>query len=200
MIAVIDYGMGNLRSVEKAFQHLGFEAAIISRPAQLEQATHVVLPGDASFGDAVRNLRERGWEEAVLAEVEKGKPFLGICVGLQLMFDSSEERGQHRGMGLLPGRVVRFPPPERVPQIGWNQIAIQHPSPLLEGVPDSSFFYFVHSYYVDSAEPGDCLATTEYGLDYTSIAARDHVFGVQFHPEKSQQVGLRLLRNFASMG
>ena len=200
MIAVVDYGMGNLRSVEKAFQHLGFEAAIVTQPSELERATHVVLPGDASFGDAVRNLRERGWEEVVLASVETGKPFLGICAGLQLMFDESEERGQHRGMGLLPGRVVRFPPDERVPQIGWNQIAIQRPSPLLEDVPDSSFFYFVHSYYVDSAEPSDCLATTEYGLDYTSIAARDNVFGVQFHPEKSQQVGLRLLRNFARMG
>jgi len=199
MIAVIDYGMGNLRSVEKAFHHLGFESTIVSQSAELDRATHVVLPGDASFGDAVRNLRGRGWEEALLAWVEKGRPFLGICVGLQLMFDSSEERGEHRGMGLLPGRVVRFPPPERVPQIGWNQIAIQRPSPLLEGVPDSSFFYFVHSYYVDAAEPGDCLATTEYGLDYTSIAARDHVFGVQFHPEKSQQAGLRLLRNFARM-
>ena len=115
------------------------------------------------------------------------------------MFDQSEERGVHRGMGLLPGQVVRFPPGERIPQIGWNQIAIRRPSPLLDDVPDSSFFYFVHSYYVDSAEPGDCLATTEYGLPYTSIAARDNVFGVQFHPEKSQQVGLQLLRNFARM-
>jgi len=200
MIAVIDYGMGNLRSVEKAFHHLGFKAAIVTQPAELERATHVVLPGDASFGDAMRNMRERGWEEAVLASVETGKPFLGICVGLQLMFEASEERGQHRGMGLLPGRVVRFPADERVPQIGWNQIDIQRPSPLLEDVPDGSFFYFVHSYYVDSAEPSDCLATTEYGLDYTSIAARDNVFGVQFHPEKSQQVGLHMLRNFARMG
>jgi len=200
MIAVIDYGMGNLRSVEKAFHHLGFKAAIVTQAAELERATHVVLPGDASFGDAMRNMRERGWEEAVLASVEAGKPFLGICVGLQLMFDESEEHGQHRGMGLLPGRVVRFPADERVPQIGWNQIDIQRPSPLLEGVPDGSFFYFVHSYYVDSASPGDCLATTEYGLDYTSVAARDNVFGVQFHPEKSQQVGLHMLRNFACMG
>ena len=199
MIAIIDYGMGNLRSVQKAFEHLGFEAEIVEQPENARDASHLVLPGDAAFGDAMRNLRERGWEEFILDEVAGGTPFLGICVGLQLMFEESEERGTHRGLGLLPGRVVRFPRDERVPQIGWNQIAIKRSDDLLAGVAEGSFFYFVHSYYVDSSEETDRLATTDYALEYTSIAARDNIRGVQFHPEKSQQVGLRLLRNFANM-
>ena len=198
MIAVIDYGMGNLRSVEKAFQFLGFAAAITERPEQAEGATHLVLPGDAAFGDAMRNLVTRGWVDLIAKGIEKGKPFLGICVGLQLMFEESEERGSHRGLGILPGRVVKFPASERVPQIGWNQIAVKRSAEILDEVPDGSYFYFVHSYYVDAGDE-DQVATTEYGLDYTSIAARDNVFGVQFHPEKSQQVGLRLLRNFARL-
>ena len=199
MIAVIDYGMGNLRSVQKAFEFLGFTADIVDQPRQLEEASHLVLPGDAAFGDAMRNLRRAGWEEAILQDIEKGKPFLGICVGLQLMFAESEEMGKHRGLGLLPGKVVRFPTSERVPQIGWNQIDIKRETTLLEGVPDGSFFYFVHSYYVDTDCTGDCVATTDYGLDYTSIAGRDHLFGVQFHPEKSQDYGLRILKNFAAL-
>lgn len=199
MIAVIDYGMGNLRSVEKAFQFLGFDAVITDRPEQAEGATHLVLPGDAAFGDAMRNLVEQGWDDLILKGVEQGKPFLGICMGLQLMFDESEEGGKHRGLGMLPGRIVKFPATERVPQIGWNQIAIERSVEILDGVPEGSYFYFVHSYYVDAAD-ADRVATTEYGLEYTSIAARDNALGVQFHPEKSQQIGLRLLRNFARLG
>ncbi len=198
MIAVIDYGMGNLRSVEKAFQFLGFDAVITDRPEQAEGATHLVLPGDAAFGDAMRNLVDRGWDDLILKGVEQGKPFLGICMGLQLMFDESEEGGKHRGLGMLPGRIVKFPATERVPQIGWNQIAIERSVEILDGVPEGSYFYFVHSYYVDAAD-ADRVATTEYGLEYTSIAARDNALGVQFHPEKSQQIGLRLLRNFARL-
>lgn len=198
MIAVIDYGMGNLRSVEKAFQFLGFHAVITDRPEQAEGATHLVLPGDAAFGDAMRNLVDRGWDDLILKGVEQGKPFLGICMGLQLMFDESEEGGKHRGLGMLPGRIVKFPATERVPQIGWNQIAIERSVEILDGVPEGSYFYFVHSYYVDAAD-ADRVATTEYGQEYTSIAARDNALGVQFHPEKSQQIGLRLLRNFARL-
>ncbi len=199
MIAIIDYGMGNLRSVQKAFEFLGFTAAIVDQPRQLEEASHLVLPGDAAFGDAMRNLRRAGWQEAIFQGIEKGKPFLGICVGLQLMFAKSEEMGDHQGLGLLPGKVVRFPASERVPQIGWNQISIRRETPLLEGVPDDSFFYFVHSYYVDADRVDDCMAITDYGLEYTSIAGRDHLFGVQFHPEKSQDNGLRILKNFAEL-
>ncbi|MBM3279316.1 MAG: imidazole glycerol phosphate synthase subunit HisH [Candidatus Handelsmanbacteria bacterium] len=199
MIAVVDYGMGNLRSVQKAFEHLGFAAAICEDPAQLEAASHLVLPGDAAFGDAMRNLRERGWVEALLRGIARGKPFLGICVGLQLMYAESEELGTHPGLGLLPGKVRRFPPAERVPQIGWNQVAITRQVSILDGVKDLSFFYFVHSYYVDAERQADVAGTTDYGLEYTSVAARDHLFGVQFHPEKSQQPGLRLLENFARL-
>lgn len=198
MIAVIDYGMGNLRSVEKAFQYLGHDAKIITDAGQLADADHLVLPGDAAFGDAMRNLREGGWDQRIHDHVDTGRPFLGICVGLQLMFGGSEEMGQHTGLGLLPGKCVRFPSSEKVPQIGWNQIEQQTASPLLEGVEDGSFFYFVHSYYVEAEQETDQLATTDYGIQYTSIAGRDNVYGVQFHPEKSQKIGLRLLTNFAS--
>jgi len=199
MIAIIDYGMGNLRSVQKAFEFLGFPAEIVEEPAQADDASHLVLPGDAAFGDAMRNLRQGGWEDLILRDIERGKPFLGICVGLQLMFAESEEMGNHRGLGLLPGKVVRFPTTERVPQIGWNQISIERPAAILEGVPDASFYYFVHSYYVDTERPEHQIASTEYGLDYTSIAGYDQVFGVQFHPEKSQKHGLRILKNFAEL-
>ena len=199
MIAIIDYGMGNLRSVEKAFEYLGFPAEIVQNPAQCDHASHLVLPGDAAFGDAIRNLRENGWVEAACRNIERGKPFLGICVGLQLMFGESEERGIHKGIGLLPGKIRRFPASERVPQIGWNQISLKRPAEILEGIGEGSFFYFVHSYYVDADSERDCVATTEYGLNYTSIAARDNMFGVQFHPEKSQHVGLRILQNFAGL-
>ena len=199
MIAIIDYGMGNLRSVEKAFQHLGFEAGIFDDPAETSQASHLVLPGDAAFGDAMKNLRKGGWVERIHEHVDASRPFLGICVGLQLMFTESEELGTHRGLALLPGRIKRFPPTERVPQIGWNQVSYRRPTAIFDAVPDDSFFYFVHSYYVESEAVEDCVGTTEYGLEYTSVAARQNMFGVQFHPEKSQQPGLRLLQNFAAL-
>lgn len=199
MIAIADYGMGNLRSVEKAFQYLGHDAFITDDPARAHDATHLVLPGDAAFGDAMRNLRVAGWDEAIDKHVSSGRPFLGICVGLQLMFASSEEMGQHEGLGLFAGRCRKFPADERVPQIGWNQISIRRPCALLEGIEDESFFYFVHSYYVDAEIDDESIAHTDYGLAYTSIAARDNVFGVQFHPEKSQKPGLHMLDNFAKM-
>ena len=191
--------MGNLRSVEKAFQFLGFDAYIAESPEQVANASHLVLPGDAAFGDAMRNLREAGWVELIHREIDACKPFLGICVGLQLMFAASEEMGQHEGLGLLPGKCLRFPRSERVPQIGWNKINIKRQTPLLAGVPENIFFYFVHSYYVVADIDSDCIATTDYGIDYLSIAGRDGVYGVQFHPEKSQDHGLRLLKNFAEM-
>jgi len=199
LIAIIDYGMGNLRSVEKAFQFLGFPAQIVHDPRAGAAASHLVLPGDAAFGDAMHNLVAAGWEPVIRQAIAAGKPFLGICVGLQLMFDSSEEMGFHAGLGLLRGRCRRFPAGVRVPQIGWNQVSIRRRAALLEEVPDNAFFYFVHSYYVDAEDETDCLGITEYGLPYTSVAGRDRVFGVQFHPEKSQDNGLRLLANFARL-
>ncbi len=199
MIAIVDYGMGNLRSVQKAFERVGYGAVVTNRPEEVGQAERVVLPGVGAFGDAMANLKRAGLIDPVVKSISEGRPFLGICVGLQLLFVESEEMGRHRGLDVLPGRVRRFPEGERVPQIGWNQIHIRRKLPLLEGIPDGSFFYFVHSYYVDPENPEDTIATTDYGIDYTSIAGRGTAFGIQFHPEKSQDLGLRILKNFAEM-
>ena len=199
MIAIVDYGMGNLRSVQKAFERVGHGAVVTNRPEEVAQAERVVLPGVGAFGDAMANLKRAGLVDPVVKSISKGRPFLGICLGLQLLFVESEEMGRHRGLDVLPGRVRRFPEGERVPQIGWNQIHIRRKLPLLEGIPDGSFFYFVHSYYVDAENPEDTIATTDYGIDYTSIAGRGTAFGIQFHPEKSQDLGLRILKNFAEM-
>jgi glutamine amidotransferase len=199
MITIIDYGMGNLRSVQKAFERGGNPALITDRTEDVERATRIVLPGVGAFEKAMENLRRGGLIQPVLDAVKRGVPLLGICLGQQLLFSRSEEMGDHEGLGILPGRVRRFPPSLRVPHIGWNQAHIRRPSPILEGIPDRAFFYFVHSYYVDPADPTDTLTTTDYGIDYASIVGRGRLFGVQFHPEKSQDLGLRILKNFAEM-
>lgn len=199
MIAIVDYGMGNLRSVQKGFERVGHAAVITNRVDEVEQAERIVLPGVGAFGDAMANLKAAELIDPMVKAISEGRPFLGICLGLQLLFSEGEELGNHRGLDVLPGRVRRFPEGERVPQIGWNQIHIQQEIPLLTGVPDGSFFYFVHSFYVDPVHEKDTLALTDYGVDYTSIAGRDRVFGVQFHPEKSQDLGLLLLKNFAEL-
>ena len=193
MIAIVDYGMGNLRSVQKGCERVGYAAEISNLPEVVERADHIVLPGVGAFGDAMSNLRERELIEPIQESISEGKPFLGICLGLQLLFAESEEMGSHKGLGLLPGKVRRFPEGERVPQIGWNQIHIRREVPLLEDVPEDSFFFFVHSYYVDPADDGDRVAMTDYGIGYASIAGRDQAFGVQFHPEKSHLTGFQVL-------
>jgi glutamine amidotransferase len=208
-ITIIDYGMGNLRNVQKAFEHIGIEARISSLPADLDRADGWVLPGVGAFGDAMDNLRAAGLVEPIRRGVARGKPLLGICLGLQLLFEESNEMGVYCGLGVLSGRVIRFEDGMeqagqtlKVPHVGWNQFHITErgtKSPLLEGVPDSSYAYFVHSYYVVPAEPGDALAVTDYGIEFCSVVGRDNVFGAQPHPEKSQEVGLRLLRNFAQI-
>jgi glutamine amidotransferase len=199
MIAIVDYGMGNLRSVQKALELLGAEAVVTDDPALLDAAQGVILPGVGAFGDAVKNLRTRQLAAPVLRQVEKQKPLLGICLGMQLLFDESEEMGHHQGLGLLPGRVVRFPEGElKVPHIGWNQLHGVRGAPL-EGIAPEAYAYFVHSYYVAAEEPSDVLATTEYGVDFASVVARGLIWGAQFHPEKSQEVGLRLLENFSRL-
>jgi len=198
-IVIVDYGMGNLRSVQKGFERVGFRAEISSDPEVIASAGKLVLPGVGAFGDAMEELSKRGLVEPLLEAIGRGVPFLGICLGLQLLFEESEEGGRHTGLGVLRGRVRRFPESLLVPQIGWNQVHFVRPSPLFSGVPDGAFFYFVHSYYVDPRDPEDVLARTEYGISYTSAVGRGAVFGVQFHPEKSQQVGLRLLANFGGM-
>lgn len=207
MIAIIDYGIGNLRSVEKAFLHMGADARLTADPAVVRAARGVVVPGVGAFGACALGLRNGGFAALALETVRAGKPLLGICVGMQLLFDSSEEMGQHAGLGLLPGRVLRFPDGMvdaagqrlKVPQIGWNQLHHDGSDPLLAGVSSGSYAYFVHSYYCAPAEPSDVVATTDYGLDYASIVRRDNLWGVQFHPEKSQTVGLRILRNFVAI-
>ena len=197
MIVIVDCGMGNLRSVQKGFERVGHAAAITDRPDDVDRADRVVLPGVGAFGEAMVNLKAAGLIKPLMHSIASGRPFLGICVGLQLLFTESNELGRHRGFGVLPGSVRRFPDGVRVPQIGWNQIRIQRQTPLLADIPDGAFFYFVHSYYVDAEVEADCVSTTDYALHYTSIAGRGATYGIQFHPEKSQDLGLRILKNFA---
>jgi glutamine amidotransferase len=200
MIAIIDYGVGNLRSVEKAFEAVGARAIVTSDAGAIGEAERIVLPGVGAFGECARRLRESQLDQLVLEAAERNKPVLGLCVGLQLMFDEGHEFGIHKGLGLMRGRVVRFPQPGlRVPQIGWNQIEELKPHPLLKGLTEGTYFYFVHSYYVVTEDQSDVLASTDYGILYPSICARGSVSGVQFHPEKSQDAGLRLLANFAAI-
>lgn len=203
MIAIVDYGVGNLRSVQKALERVGATAVVSADPATLDAAQGIVLPGVGAFGDGMAHLRARHLVEPVLRQVEQGKPLLGICLGMQLLFDESEEMGLHQGLGILPGRVVRFPEGElKVPHIGWNQLRLAGARPeteILSGIGEGAYAYFVHSYYAAPAEPADVLATTEYGLDFASVVGRGRIYGAQFHPEKSQDVGLRLLENFAGV-
>lgn len=189
-----------MRSVEKAFQAVGADAVVTADREVIRDAEKIVLPGVGAFGECARSLRESKMDELVLEAVETGKPLLGLCVGLQLLFDEGHEFGIHKGLGLLRGRVVRFPETGlRVPQIGWNQIEDVKSHPLLAGLKNGAYFYFVHSYYVEAEDKADVIAMTEYGIHYPSICARGTLCGVQFHPEKSQDAGLKLLANFAAL-
>jgi len=196
MIAVIDYGMGNLRSVHKGFEKVGVDVILARSPAQVDEADGVVLPGVGAFADAMANLRSAGMDEAVHRAVKAGKPFLGICLGHQLLFETSEEWGITRGLGIFPGRVRRLPEGLKVPHMGWNQLEIKRPDPLLEGIPDCSSYYFVHSYYVEPEDEELVLAVTEYGLRFACVVGKGKVYGIQFHPEKSSTLGLKILENF----
>ncbi|BAS28650.1 imidazole glycerol phosphate synthase subunit HisH [Limnochorda pilosa] len=203
MIGVVDYGMSNLGSVLRGLARAGAQAELVDRPGRGEDLERryaaLVLPGDGAFGEAMARLAEQGWVEALRAWVAADRPLLGICLGLQLLFDASEERfgrEEPRGLGILPGRVVRFAPGLKVPQMGWNQVEPARLHPLWEGIPPGEFFYFVHSYYVRPDRAEDALARTEYGERFTSAAGRGRLAAVQFHPEKSGAAGLRLLANF----
>lgn len=206
MIAIVDYGMANLRSVEKALALVGGDPVITSDPQAIASADSVVLPGVGAFCAAMSNLKESGLEGAVLASIESGKPFLGICLGLQLLFSSSTELGSAVGLGVLPGRVVKFYEdgvPQgaqvlKVPHIGWNSIQPDPQSRLFEGIEDGARVYFVHSYYPQPDESGLVSATCEYGVDFCCAIERGNLAAVQFHPEKSGAIGLQILRNFAS--
>lgn len=201
MITIIDYQMGNLRSVQKGFEKVGFEACISSEPDQIRKADKVVLPGVGAFGDAMHELRARELVEPIREVIEQGKPFLGICLGLQLLFERGLEGGTHEGLGVLPGEVVRFDLPRqyKVPHMGWNQVRILQPAPLLNGLQEGCHFYFVHSYVARPADSEVIALEADYGEPFCAMVWRDNLYACQFHPEKSQTQGLRILRNFGEL-
>ena len=201
MIAVVDYGMGNLRSVSKAIEHVGAPVKVTRNLQDLKDAKGIVLPGVGAFKDAVRNLKEFGLWEAIVREVEKGKPFLGICLGLQLLFEKSYEFGETEGFGFIEGEVVKFDLPAdfKIPHMGWNQVYKKKESELLRGVKEGEFFYFVHSYYVKPKNESVVLTETDYGIYFTSAVEKENIFATQFHPEKSQRAGQKLLENFVKI-
>jgi imidazole glycerol-phosphate synthase subunit HisH len=197
MIAIVNYGLGNLHSVHKAVVKVGGEALVTEDAADIRRADKVILPGVGAFADGMQGLAERALVEVVQETARSGKPLLGICLGMQLLFDESEELGVSQGLGLVPGKVRLFENQTvKVPQIGWNQLHFEKDSPLLEGLQPGDYVYFNHSYYCEPAERADTLISTEYGLRYASAVQRGNLSGVQFHPEKSQRVGLQILRNF----
>ncbi len=202
MIAIIDYQMGNLRSVEKAFLKMGADAIVTSSKAKIAKAEKVVLPGVGASGDGMKELRKFGLVETIKKVVSEKKPFLGICLGMQLLFEESEEGGKVKQLGILKGRVrkLSFKKQLKVPHMGWNQIKRKDKTcELLEKIPDSSYVYFVHSYYCDPADKNIIAAVTDYGIDFTSIISKENIFGCQFHPEKSQDIGLKIIENFVRL-
>ncbi len=206
MIAIIDYGMGNLRSVQKGFEKLGFAAVVTADPKRLLEADKVVLPGVGAFADCMRNLEQGGFVEPILRVIREGRPFLGICLGLQLLFTESEEFGLHRGLDVIPGRVVRFADGMeeageelKVPHMGWNQLSFKRRPPLFAGLEEGTNVYFVHSFFVKPEDEGVIATTTIYGIEFCSSVWKDNVVATQFHPEKSQEKGLMMLKNFGEM-
>jgi imidazole glycerol-phosphate synthase subunit HisH len=211
IISIIDYGMGNLRSVQKAFEKTGYEARIIRTPQEVDDARALVLPGVGAFRDCLKNLDALNLIPPLVKSIQAGKPFLGLCLGLQILFSESEEFGITPGLDIIKGRVVRFPDrmveqqgssgenPARlkIPHMGWNTISIKKRPPCLEGIPDESYFYFVHSYYVVPEDPDVVAVTTRYGIEFTSGIWKDNMVAFQFHPEKSQALGLQVIRSFA---
>ncbi len=196
MIGIVDYHLNNLRSVQKAFERSGVRAFISDSPGELRRAEKLVLPGVGAFGAAMENLRSLGLEEVVKEHANSGRPLLGICLGMQLLFSKSYEQGEFAGLDLVKGEVLRFPGTVKVPHMGWNQIEFAGPHPFLRGIDNRSFVYFVHSYYVQPADDVT-LTRTDYGLPFTSVIQQKNITGIQFHPEKSQSTGLQLLTNFA---
>lgn len=201
MIAIVDYQMGNLRSVQKALERVGHEAIITGDPTEVGRAEKVILPGVGAFEDAIAELHRRNLVGPIKDAIAADKPFLGICLGLQLLFDVSYENGSHEGLGVLPGEVVRFQVPAglKVPHMGWNELQFRRPPQLLEGIAEGSHFYFVHSYYVKPRDESIVATVTDYGGAFCSMIWRGNLYATQFHPEKSQADGLRLLKNFAEL-
>jgi glutamine amidotransferase len=201
MIAIIDYGMGNLRSVQKAIEAVGSQAMISSDPEHVQRASHVILPGVGAFADAMAELRRSGLGEAFIAAVRAGKPCLGVCLGLQLLFETSSEDGSHEGLGLLRGRVVRFAarPGLKIPHMGWNTLRVCQPVPLLRGIGPEPSVYFVHSYHALPDRRADVAAEADYSEPFAAIVWRENLMACQFHPEKSQRIGLAMYANFAAL-
>ncbi|ULA59285.1 MAG: imidazole glycerol phosphate synthase, glutamine amidotransferase subunit with HisF [Nitrospira sp.] len=200
MIAIIDYGMGNLRSVSKAFEAVGHQAIVTREPSVIANASHVVLPGVGAFGDCMANLERYELIAPIYTAIQSGKPFLGICLGLQLLFTESEEFGTHKGLGVIPGRVKKFVlhASLKVPHMGWNDIRIMRPAPIFAGIAPGSYCYFVHSYYVEPTDAAVVATVTDYGAPFASAVWKDNVVACQFHPEKSQAVGLQMIKNFGA--
>ncbi|MCI4625208.1 MAG: imidazole glycerol phosphate synthase subunit HisH [Candidatus Magnetoovum sp. WYHC-5] len=198
MIAIIDYGMGNLKSVQKAFQKVGADAVVTSKPVDLQEASGIVLPGVGAFRDCMANLSRLGFVDAVIRDVEKGKPYLGICLGLQILMSDSEEFGLTHGLDIIKGKVVRFPQSNlKVPHMGWNKVKIIRKPPVFDNIDDGQFFYFVHSYHVVCDDSAVVAAVTDYGYEFTSMIWKDNIMATQFHPEKSDKAGLLILKNFS---
>ncbi len=205
-IAIIDYGMGNLHSVQKGFEKVGADAIIISNPDEVDAADKLVLPGVGAFRDAIATLQDKGFVEPVKKFVDSGKPFLGICLGLQMLFDVSYEDGEYQGMGIVPGKVVKFDftgHPDKnelkIPHMGWNRLQINPGNPIYEGLPNETYVYFVHSYYVVPEDDSVVATTTDHGIEFCSSIKRGNLFATQFHPEKSQNFGLKILENFSKI-
>ncbi len=199
MITIVDYHLNNLRSLENTLRRLGHDTCVTSEAEDVRAAEKLILPGVGAFGDAMRNLYELGLAELIIQKVSEGTPILGVCLGMQLLFGESEEFGRHSGLGLLSGKIQRIPEGVHIPHMGWNQLHRKRPDPVLEGIDEGSFVYFVHSYYA-SPEDGDLvIATTDYGIDVPAVVGAGNVWATQFHPEKSQRVGERILDNFARL-
>lgn len=205
MIAIIDYGMGNLRSVQKGFEKIGSDAVVTADPRVVLEADKIVLPGVGAFRDCMHNLEQAGFVEPILKVISDGRPFLGICVGMQLLFSDSVEFGLYKGLDLIPGHVLRFPEGMRegdedlkVPHMGWNQLNFKHKPAVFEDIDEGTNVYFVHSYYVKPDDDAVIATTTNYGIEFCSAIWKDNIVATQFHPEKSQHAGLRILKNFAS--
>ncbi len=196
MIAVIDYGLGNLRSVSKALESLGTEVEVTSKPKIIESADGVVLPGVGAFYRGMENITKLGLAVPIKKCASSGKPFLGICLGLQLLFSESTEHGKHKGLDIIKGKVVKFKEGVKIPHMGWNSVDRIKDTPLFKNIPDKSYFYFVHSYFVEPKDKKVIAGATDYSQSFTSMIAKDNVFGVQFHPEKSSELGLKVLKNF----
>lgn len=203
MIGILDYGMANLRSVQKAFAHVGHDAQILKTPDDIRRCDRLVLPGVGALADAVATLRSQSFDQPILEHIKSGKPFLGICLGLQMLFDVGYEDGEHAALGVIAGKCVRFDVDQtqglKVPHMGWNQLSVNRPSPILKDLPAGASVYFVHSYHVVPADASVVATTTDYGGAFVSSVWRDNVVATQFHPEKSQAVGLSMLKNFAQM-